>query len=273
MAVYVDLINTGTLSDGPEGKRQTALYLVSGVTGDLFNRRANALEHPEIPRKFSQHQRFPECVVTEKTVEPVDDSPTRFIVRVLWSELRPGQNLAEMSGAFGPLTWSGGSRSFAETITRDVNGELMYVYYRGTPALEVIDLDTGEVTTNVVATSLFRSSTIASATVDRSLQTLRGRRWERNTPEFIATRYRERVNASAWRGYAPKTVLCFELSWDAAERGGYNVTYEFVINPKTWAHEGAISINGLVPSDATPGNGLQTFEIYETVDFGPLSLT
>ena len=151
----------------------------------------------------------------------------------------------------------------------------MYVYYRGTPAVESLDLNTGEVTTLTVGAQLYRASTITKATVDRSLQTLRCHRWERDTPEFIATGYRERVNASAWRGYAPKTVLCLEIAWESAQGGGYNVNYEFVINPKTWIHEGAIKVSrsgGGVPVDATIGNGIERFDIYNVADFTSLSL-
>jgi len=79
-----------------------------------------------------------------------------------------------------------------------------------------------------------------------------------------------RVNNAYWSGYPPRTWVFLGPSSGRKERGRWVNTYELLYRQDTWDLESVIEFNGAPPSDATLGNGIARFRIYDSANFGAL---
>jgi hypothetical protein len=275
MTVHVDLINTGSLRENENGYDVVTEYLVTAQTGNQDSLRWNALQRSEIPRMGDAHPVVPLATVVEREVLPVANSPTKWIVRVRYEspQVDDDQDGPE-DPDFGAVTWSGSTRTEEQEEFEDINGEPMLLAYRGSPTLDAIDFRTGELEPATLG-AYVRHARVHSVVVDRPLQTITGRRWERQNPEQTALDFYGTVNAETWRGYPPETMLLREITFEEAD-DGYQVSYTFQHKANTWQNRAAFKMNSAVgpqtPHDATIGNGLETFRIYRPISFARLGL-
>ena len=267
MAVQTDLINTGQLVETPEGLQLTMDYLVSDVAGDQYSRRSNALLASEIPPMGFQPPGLPSLRVVERTVSPVDDSPSKFVVRVRFEVPSASEADLDRSLPYGPTTWSGAGRNATEETIRDYRGNIMRVYYSGFPVIESVDINTGEVSERVLSTGTYRIAEVAKVSRDKGLLRLNADRWERDDPESTARGFHNKVNAQQWRDYPPKTVISNEMSFQPDPLGGWNVSYSFTYDEEGWQYLNAVTVFKQVPHDAEIGNGIEYHDIYEPVAF------
>lgn len=283
MSVQLDMINTGSWSEGPDGVRAEVVAKVSNVTGDTWARRGNALRAQGLPAMGSAHPADPSIVLLERNVEPVTDSPSQWIVRMLYR--RPAANeVALATGRYGPTTWSGDVTTVTERTSEDINGRPMRATYRGQPWQRIYNSTTGRsfVLTGLDVRNLDNSTDVQNfqqivtgalveVDVQRPTSVTRADRYERDDPEPTAERLTGTVNSRTFRRKAPATVLCRGVRWQQTDEG-YTVSYEFAWNPAGWRARGTAPVNGRLPEDARVGNGIEFFDVYPLQDFLELNL-
>lgn len=275
MAVYVDLINTGSLRETQNGFDAVTEYLVTGVTGNADRVRLNALQHPDVPRLGTPHPVAPNATVVDREVIPVQDSPSKWIVRIRYETVTTEGEGDGDGGEFGPVTWSGSTRTEEEQTYFDVYGNPMIVRYRGTPTVDTINRYTGELAPQKIR-GYINHTIVDDIAIAVPRPVIRGERFERTNPEHRSIEYHGTVNRDNWRGYRPETMLLREISFAEQPDGGYRTTYAFHYNPDTWRHVAAIRVGSgvglVIPHDAVRGNGFEEYQIYRPVSFAALGL-
>ncbi len=103
---------------------------------------------------------------------------------------------------------------------------------------------------------------------------LRRTRKETTNPASKQAAYQGKVNSVAVWGRAERTLLCRTLSGQSDDNGAtYTVTYEFQYNPDTWDVTLAfLGEDGLVAPGALPGDGIESFQVYQEADFNALPI-
>lgn len=275
MPAHIDTINSGGLRRTADGYEADVEALVTDVSGDIWARRLNALRTPGLPAFGSQHPAEPTLFLLEQDVQPVTDSPSKFLIRLGYRPRRPGE-VVPTGERYGPTQWSGDATTYTEDAYQDVNGAPMLVGYRGRPTQLVIDAETGQVDETVPfvfgQTSILNIIELATAQVDRPTTLLRAERWERDDPEPAAERIQGHTNRAAYRGKASRTLLCRAVRWQPQQGGGFSVNYEFAHRPTGWQVRAAVSYQGKVPDDATEGNGIARYDVLPAADFASLQL-
>lgn len=276
MTLHIDLINTGSLRETADGFDIVTEYLTTDVTGNPDSVRYNALQNSQIPRIGDSHFSVPFARVVEREVLPVSGSPQKWLIRVRYeTPAATDDEDDDPNDEFGPVNWSGSTRSEETEIYRDINGEPMLLSYRGAPTFERINQYSGEVEPRP-AGYYVRHVQVHSVVVDRPLATITGTRREASNPEQRSIKYHGTINRETWRGFAPRTMLLREISFNARDGEGWEVSYTFQHNPETWLHKPVFtmptSIGPQTPHDAGPGNGFEEYEIYRSVSFSALGL-
>lgn len=278
MTAFVDLIGTGDYTESSNGIEQTITIRVTGVAGDVWHKRQNALLAPGVPRLNEPHRSVPGIFVRERRVTPVDTNT--FDVAVLYGPpidgLTPGSEPAggapfDRSKRYGPTRWSGGTQVITEATEKDANGHKMLLFYNGRPVLDLANLSTGEVV-QYDQLAFYRAAAFVAADVDRPLLALTAARWERDDPLHTARNFGGMINADQWRTFPPKTVLATEFEFEPHDDGGYNTTYRFTFNARGWDLIQFVRVNGHIPVDAVEGNGILTRQIYKSAQFSTWSL-
>ena len=271
MAAILDLIDTGRYTLTADGAEHVIVGIVSGVTGTAYSRRPAAIRASGVPRIGTPHPSEPTLILQEISVDPRPGHTDSFLLTLRYATPRPGDAPIDKSQRYGPTTWQGATRTVTEETSRDINGRLMVTFYAGFPNIDTINATTQEVTIGAF-NSYTRISKVANVEFDTSLLVLRASRWERDDPEPAARDFPNKINRDRWRGYPALSVYRDDVSFSADPDGGYRVDYTFTYNPKGWRIENTVEIANQVPRDATVGNGIQFFSIYEAVSFAALQL-
>lgn len=268
MAVSLPQKNGATFEVTPEGATANVVYLVEYPNGDPDTVLDDVTRVGGVPRLGDPYRSRPEIQVVSVRAEP--HSTNKYKVSVRYD--RPPQNaVADRDGRYGPISWTAGSRLISETTRRDANGKLMRVFYSGTPKFELVSANSGETFIGSTIIGNVTGNRFAEADVDRALLQLSATRWERDNPMPKAIAFGICVNADQWLTMAPKTVLYEGVQYEE-EDDGWRVQYTFTFNPRGWAVENAIKINGQTPIDATVGNGVALHDLYPAKSFAALEL-
>lgn len=271
MAIHQNLINTGSLRETRDGIEEVIDLAATEISGNASDLRYRALRANGVPRVGDAHPIIPGARVVEVEVLPVADSPSKWRVVVRYSSRATDDDELDRTQPFGPTKWSIFARTQGEETQFDFAGRRMQVHYEGRPKYESLDYTTGEPIIQTT-TGTVTAIRVHRANVERPILVLQADRWERDDPERAALRFHGRTNDSVWRGYPKFSVLLQEVRSEPDPDGGYRVSYGFVFNPKTWRAEATITVFTVVPLDATEGNGIEFYHVYEPVSFAPLSL-
>lgn len=178
------------------------------------------------------------------------------IINVRYGKLQGSAQVVSGAQLFSDGEWEGiTSTIITDSTTNDRNGTQMLITYTGVPYPGSI---------------LFNSADqIAEATVETYLDTYLFERAAWNWPRTHVNQYQNKVNDAAWSGFPEKTILA-RVQARRREEGGYAESWQFIHNPKTWDFEGRFIVQGILPQNATVGNGIELFEVQGEEDFSAI---
>lgn len=257
-----DTLDDGEVRNTSRGWEATRGFRVAGLSGPTARRLTDAVMFPGVPRYGERHPSLPINVV-DVQARYLPDSPHDVSIRVSY---RVPDEEESLGGEDGEGEIEVDAVLISSMTYRDVHGEIMRVQYDGVPYLYTVNGETQ-------SAGHVQILKVITATVERPQVTVRVNRTEGQPPIAKAIRYSGRVNQSAIWGYGAGTWLCRRISSRAVSGGRHKVTYELVLDPSGWRLEGAVDYTGLIPFDATPGNGIEYFTVYPSVDFAPLRLS
>lgn len=269
MAVIADRVE-GTLRHDGSGWSDMRAFLVTDVTGaNPAARKYTAINHPDIPRRGDAHPGgVPGCTVQSIDCEPESGDNTKFRVTVQYG----GDTDGTASGLEG--TGVKGIDLSSSTVTKttrtDVNGNLLFVSYQG-PSFEIRSnsveaaQDVAILSTSGVLQAEYEVSILrATVTVERPTPSL---------SEHL--RAKDRTNSVPWSGCPVATWLCLGVDSSIGNNGNYDWRYQLAhlddeteTPNRTWRFRAEINqVSGVLPADASEGNGYKHFPIYKTINF------
>ncbi len=266
MSIVLDRPENATVRHDRNGITITRKALISEVGGPPDRRARAALETPQLPRYGDSHPAYPQLRVSDVVLRPIDVK--QWDATIIYREPRP-EELAHMEpvGRVIDVQWF--STIVTEEKVIDANGRRMLHIYSGWP--EVPTVSAGRLTLRrssgrLTAWKSERAEIQIPAIGVRVLIVEAGD--PSNKLGFVS-----RVNSGFWSGYLPKTWLFVGPVSGSEERGRWLNTYELLYRPDTWRLESIVDVQGAPPSNATEGNGIEYFDIYEAVSFGALGFS
>lgn len=256
MNVLPRLLESSSAERTFRGWQVTEVYPVTDAVGVELD---DIAEANGIPRIGAKHPRKPIRVVSV-TAQWVNADNGVAHVTVEYGVPDPDEN-GDGSDTEGEFEID--AVLVSETTYRDIRGAIMRVSYDGRPYVFTQageQQDVGRVQLTKVIT----------ANVDRPQVSLRFTRIEATADIDRIVSISGHVNQAPFLGYPAGTWMCRRINPRRIAGGRYRTTYELLYDARGWRAEGAVDYTGLVPFDATPGNGIEYFDIYPSADFGPL---
>jgi len=262
MAITVtsDIMDRGGVEETSDGGMNiTRAFLVEGVDGNAAGRHVAALSASGIPQLYEVHPYSTGMFCLSRSVQPVKDSPMKFIVICAYKAIPPDQaqpQYAQIS--------VGGSVQQEET-NKDKDGKVIII-----PAWKEND--------NRVNGNPLRNFDPQPGTVNKQSPsiTLSFRRKETKNPIQLAYDNVGYINSVDFYGFPKETVLCTSIRGESQDGGSnYDVSYEFASNLNTWkaavVHmDQATNLPNFLATEAN--GGIKKFDIYKTKDFNALNL-
>lgn len=261
-------IDSTEYSDDRDGEHFSlgfTVYNLSSQTGEEQLR--EAVDLPEIPKRFDPHPLFPGTICTSRTAKLLDDGTVKIICKF---NIPDQSEETVFKSSFG----SGGAESGTASVSTasrqvdtnfDRHGNPLIVTYTG----EVEDDDGNPV-------EVENEEQLATVSIFRSETVVRFDRVEDSSGLAFSRTFKDTINARGIGAYAAGTLLCNRI--DSTTRDGgetYDVVYEFQVNEDGWNRQPVSFIDEKTdrpPVDAKIGNGITLFEFYEPRDFSLLGL-
>lgn len=280
MAVIKDILEFDAVRTAT-GWEDVRIFLVNGLTNpDPMTRKWEAFNQAEIPAYGAQHPRFPGATVTRISVGPYEDDPETYAVRVEYG--------GDSVGTQGGLQNTGiknveisTSTTTVETI-EDRFGNKLVVNYEGEPILlRLNSIDPPREVSWLRYQSVFKSEYQLS--VLRAVVTV-----ERPLPSLTDhLRFKMKTNKYPWSGQPAQTWLILGVDSSPNQSGNHDHRYQLAHTEGEVAGDGwryraevgkGISGRGTttlqyLAKNATIGNGIELFEMYEPIDFAQLGFT
>lgn len=244
--VIEDTIEASSISVSRDGYSIIRTFKIYGVTGVANIRQYNAIKDAGLPAIGSTHPATGLTAYTavRKSCAPVDQSNGIFAITVEYALIN--ESLVPDDTA-APVESVGASVS-EQATNIDINGDPLVVTYDGKP-------QTG--TINVMKPNFV----------------LGFDRLETGSPVALAAAYVGFVNSDTFKGFPANTLLCTRIEGSGNDTTGWNVHYEFQYNAQFWLSTVVYQDeNGIVPSDVTVGDGIEVFDVYDSVAFSGLNL-
>lgn len=242
------------------GWSSVSRYVVVEAAGESLY---DATRLDGIPRLGQAHPQIPGIQVINKSAERIAGD-SAVAVTVEYGVPDP-DDTGDGAGIEGQGEIEIDAALISEQTYRDIRGAIMRVSYDGRPYLFTIDGEEQSV-------GRVRLTKVITANVERPNVSLRFTRVERDISIAQIAALTGKINRSPFLGFPAGTWLCRRINPRAIAGGRYRTTYELIYDPRGWRLEGAVDYAGLVPFDATPGNGIEFFDIYEQADFSPLRI-
>ncbi len=228
-------------------------YLVAEVGGDPDTRMARIKADAQIPGIGTPHPSDPGVRCVSVDCEPLDGENEVFLVRAQYATQTLGDEVSEDGGdASGLIQYITGT--VTEETIRDVNGNLLKTRY--------FQQTLGSITL------IERQHRVA---VERPTLIVVVSRDETGNPRSKIEAYSNKVNKSPFNGFKPKQLLS-RISGRQIETNRFAVDYEFVLAKPDWRAEVNTQVDGLIPLDVKPGNGIEYYDVYETAEFSALKV-
>ena len=265
MSVSLDTIADASVRHDARGVQVIRTALLNNISATPDQVYRAALTAPGMPRYGDVHPAFPELRVVDIALTPIDSRQWR--AAITYAEPRPEDRAQFVPvGTVVDVSWY----SANVTIDRlyDANGNRMFHWYAGYPESPVIN--GGNV---FLGRSSQRQVGVKAERADVQIPSVGARVMmaeatdPRNRIAFIG-----RVNAGWWSGNAPGTWLFVGVSGNLEQSRWIN-QYDLLYRADTWRLESVIEFNSAPPSDATVGNGIAFFDVYQSANFNQLGFS
>lgn len=251
MTAHIDTLDSTGTRDST-GWRFERVAVLEDVDGSPEARIFRALTHPSLPAFGAPHPAQPSALLLESSCELLGATQAR--VRLVYRTPSKDEDPSGGAGANNIVSVEIDSTTTQETITKDYAGNLMFFDYRGTGE--------GVVGLNGLGVSgVFDSHRVVEVSVLKPQMSVRITQDRATRPLALAAEVTGTVNGIAWGGYPPRTWLQTGVR-SSLQNGKWRTEFTFAYRRETWDYTEIIQINGQVPEDAVPGNGIQTYRVY-----------
>lgn len=265
MSLQLDLVEQATIRQDASGIEAVRRGLLREVGGAAKERQRSALNAPGLPRYGDVYEPIPELRVVDIQLTPFDVAS--WNVTVIYRVPTPTERAHILPlGSVVDVQWF----SANATVDRlyDANGQRMFHWYAGNPtSLTIQSGNVVEVRSNTRQIGVKAERGEVPVPSAGARVTLTEASDPRTRLGFIG-----KVNAGYWSGNPPKTWFFANLS-GARERDRWINTYELLYRADTWRLRSDIEFNGAPPSDASEGNGIQFFNVFESANFNALGFS
>lgn len=247
----------GDAEEGPDGKRQTAVFLVHGLETAPSRYLWQALDSSGVPRYSDPHPTEPGLFVYRKRAR-VGGTGDKYDLRID-VKYGPASLLTAGGATVGRVRRSLRSDLVTEETTRDVFGNLMQTRY-------VTALSFG-----LGGSSITIEDRVHQISVQRAAVSVVTQQVEPEFPVEFSIRYGGTVNASTYRGRGQDQWL-LNISADDRDDDMYDVTYTVTLLKTGWQATIYHTENGIIPLNTRLGNGIEIKQVYERVNFSKVPL-
>lgn len=255
-----DLLEEASVSNDSSGLKATRKFLVTGLSGEGSARLGEALDCPGIPRKGETHPNL-NILVSAVNAVPAPGCAAAAHVIVQYEQ---ASFQTQPPSETAPVKWRYGSVTEEVETSRDKDGN--DVYLEG-PAKKYDDNG------NVIQTVQIKKQPMKVSVQIPSpyFQAVRPEPAPFNFQKTVA--YTGKVNASPWRGFPARTVLCLGIEVNE-ESDRCEVSYQFKYREQTWDVT-VICQNPFTNApieDPAQGVGIKTVRVLPEIDFGGLGI-
>lgn len=265
MTVQLDKIANASIRHNAAGIEAVRIAHLHEITGPSDRRSYSALTAAGMPRYGDQHPAIPGLRVVDIVLAALDVA--QWQATIIYRVPSPDELIhAEPPGTVLDVEWF----SANVTVDRlfDADGNRMWHWYSGHPNTTLI------IAGNVIETrSLARQLGVKAERADVQIPSVGVRVLMTETTDVRTRRgYIGTTNRGYWSGDPPETWLFAGVA-GRLERGRWLNTYELIYRSDGWRLQSVVEFNGAPPSDATPGNGIARFKVYQSVNFGALGFS
>ena len=290
MAVIADIIE-GSYRQDRDGRRDERVFIVTDVSGPAAARKINATLAAGMPSIGDPHPFDAGMTVVDIDARP--EQGENQIARVMVMYSTPDAAGEGVGGTeLGDVTFEVSSQSISEESVYDANGALMQTRYRDTRLVISPGGTLGATTAPFrIDTEIVESIQTHRVAVERPTFAWTWSRVEETSGKVQAQLFSGKTNSVVFQGWGPKIVL-MRVSSSQMEDNRWRVSYEAIINPRSWMTEIRHSKDGRTPDDidtarsnfgtplpgatggigATALNGVAFRDSYPTVDLNLLAL-
>jgi hypothetical protein len=229
------------------GTRIETGAMIDELGGEAEAKILAALTHPDLPAFGSPYPGRADLLLLEVSAELIDTDNAR--IGMIYRVPAAGENPSGIA-ADQIVSVEIDSTTTTETTRLDAGGNLMINTYTGFPILA-----------GAVSTSLYSVRKVVDAEILRPQMSVRIVQDRRTRPLELARRFVGTVNADVWSGDPARTWLCTGIT-AALQGSAWRTTFSLAYRPQTWRVTDAVEVAGQLPGDATPGNGIATYDVY-----------
>lgn len=251
MTATIDTLDSTGARD-TSGWRFERVAVLEDIDGSPEARIFRALTHPSLPAFGSPHPAQPGALLLESSCELLGASQAR--VRLVYRTPNKDDDTTGGVGAGQVVSIEIDSTTTQETVTKDYAGNLMFFTYRGTGE-GVVGLN------GIGVTGVFQTNRVVEVSVLKPQLSVRVTQDRATRPLALASDITGTVNSVTWSGYPPRTWLQTGVR-SSLQNGRWRTEFSFAYRPETWDYTEILTINGQTPTDAVPGNGIQTYRVY-----------
>ncbi len=263
MTVHLDKVDNATVRQDAKGITAVRVAHLSNIGGRPDTVHADALSAAGLPRWGDTHPAFPTLRLLDIVLEAIDTRQWRGILTYREPSAEDRLFLAPL-GTVAEVEW------FSTQVTvdklYDAEGNRMFHWYAGSPTSVL------SVGGNIVETRMagLRALAVKAERADVQIPSVGARvTMAEATNPRTRQAYIGATNRGYWSGDPPQTWLFVGLA-GRFERDRWINTYELVYRQDTWDLESVIEYNGSPPSDATVGNGITYFRVYQSANYQQL---
>lgn len=247
MTAKIDLQSNSSITLNKDGYRASRVAMVSGVTGTAAEVLFNAINDAQLPDIGDAHPDIAAITLQDVTCSPLGGGNFKVVMNYFKDAGSVTTSAAAESRCNAGLA--------VEETLYDVSGTRLKTAY-----------SSGAGSTRQVFT----------AEVERPRITYEFEYTSTAFPTGDIQKYVGKINSTVWNGHAVGTIMCSGI--DVSQSGtDYRVSYSFAYKKEGWQFNAQTFYSPpLTAHPSTPDaaldltTGVRTFDVYSSVDFGPL---
>ena len=246
-----DIVDGASLTLTQQGNYQvTRVMILQDVVGASADAVLYAaVTDPLIPIRGTAHPSISGLSVDTITATPLDTGNIQVVILYKNQTAETAPPDAQSTGQI-----SVGATVQSKTLTVDANNNTMWLYY-------------------TKPDGSFDARIVGEVEVQLPQVALKFSRREVNSPEYNAIRFVGTVNNGFWHGQPARRWLCTRIEGTSTDGLYYQTDYEFQLTLGGW--DATLyyidPATNEVPPDVIPGNGITTFQVYPSSNFGELN--
>jgi len=246
-SIHIDLVEGNLARETAEyGKEFDRIAIIEGLTGDADAKIYNAFSDLDSGgyTMGAAHPELSSAKIRERIVESIDKDKVR--VRLVYRQYAGGYGQTQTD------TEEVGATVQQQETNLDKNGNVIHIAHN--------DTDYGKTTTKYVPKVTFQVT-----------------KEEGTSPIATAASYVGKINSNnGWQVSGDQYKwLCTGIIGRSNDGGStYLVTYSFEYDPDNWRQTlfHPDEITGEIDPESTDGDGFETWDVYDTANFGALGL-